>query len=355
MLADEHLRRLPTATSNGTSCPRSADVALRRLRPDHLEALYDAAAAPDRRQPRARHPRPCTRSTSSSAARSPTPLAADSSPATSPSSPTHPGCARSQRSNSTPGPPSELQAFLRAAAGHRLFPPSGSPRFTGMRRNELLGLSWDDIDFDKTPPSSVNRGLVAVGYELHETRGKTRNARRAHRPRPDHRRGPRRLASTGSTPSTPPSASTTTAGCSPTATANPSTPTPSRKRSNASPAAPACRSSASTTCATPTAPCSSRPACRSRSSANDSATPTRVHIDTYQHVLPGMQADAARTFEAPRRPRFYRRDDSPVEPGGSAGRRPPEHGRTPTEGQISDLTRASLVAGAGFEPATFGL
>ena len=27
-------------------------------------------------------------------------------------------------------------------------------------------------------------------------------------------------------------------------------------------------------------------------------------IETYQHVLPGMQADAARTFEAPRRPRF---------------------------------------------------
>jgi integrase len=48
---------------------------------------------------------------------------------------------------------------------------------TGMRRNEVLGLEWDDIDF-KRQRLSINRGLVAVGYELHQTRGKTRNARR---------------------------------------------------------------------------------------------------------------------------------------------------------------------------------
>src|SRR5712671_3295454 len=48
---------------------------------------------------------------------------------------------------------------------------------TGMRRNEVLGLKWDDIDFKKKT-ISLNRGLVAVGYELHQTRGKTPNARR---------------------------------------------------------------------------------------------------------------------------------------------------------------------------------
>jgi integrase len=48
---------------------------------------------------------------------------------------------------------------------------------TGMRRNEVLGLKWDDLDFEKKT-ISLNRGLVAVGYELHQTRGKTRNARR---------------------------------------------------------------------------------------------------------------------------------------------------------------------------------
>jgi integrase len=46
-----------------------------------------------------------------------------------------------------------------------------------MRRNELLGLRWDDFDPDAAT-LSTNRGLIAVAYELHETRGKTRNARR---------------------------------------------------------------------------------------------------------------------------------------------------------------------------------
>lgn len=48
---------------------------------------------------------------------------------------------------------------------------------TGMRRNEVLGLKWPDIDFKKRR-LHLNRGLVAVGYEVHQTRGKTRTARR---------------------------------------------------------------------------------------------------------------------------------------------------------------------------------
>jgi len=71
----------------------------------------------------------------------------------------------------------QLRAFLRAAAGHRLFPMLWLAATTGMRRNEVLGLQWPDIDFAKAR-LSLNRGLVAVGYELHQTRGKTPNARR---------------------------------------------------------------------------------------------------------------------------------------------------------------------------------
>ena len=71
----------------------------------------------------------------------------------------------------------ELQTFLRAAAGHRLFAALWVAAFTGMRRNELLGLRWDDFDAAKAT-LSINRGLVAIAYEVHETRGKTRNARR---------------------------------------------------------------------------------------------------------------------------------------------------------------------------------
>jgi len=72
----------------------------------------------------------------------------------------------------------QLQAFLQAAAGHRLFPAYWVLAATGMRRSELLGLRWDDIDF-KNARVSVNRGLVAVAYEVRESRGKTRNSRRA--------------------------------------------------------------------------------------------------------------------------------------------------------------------------------
>jgi integrase len=72
----------------------------------------------------------------------------------------------------------QLQAFLQAAAGHRLFPAFWLLAATGMRRSELLGLRWGDMDFKKARVS-VNRGLVAVAYELHESRGKTPNSRRA--------------------------------------------------------------------------------------------------------------------------------------------------------------------------------
>ena len=46
-----------------------------------------------------------------------------------------------------------------------------------MRRGEILGLRWGDVDLD-AGRLSVSRSLVSVGYEVHETRGKTRTARR---------------------------------------------------------------------------------------------------------------------------------------------------------------------------------
>ncbi len=59
-----------------------------------------------------------------------------------------------------------------------MFPAFWLAANTGVRRSELLGLKWGDIDFDKNTVS-INRGLVAVGYELHESRGKTANSRRS--------------------------------------------------------------------------------------------------------------------------------------------------------------------------------
>jgi integrase len=71
----------------------------------------------------------------------------------------------------------ELRQFLRAATGHRFFPLLWVTAMTGMRRNEVLGLRWEDVDF-KRKRLSLNRGLVAIGYEVHQSRGKTDNARR---------------------------------------------------------------------------------------------------------------------------------------------------------------------------------
>ena len=201
---------------------------------------------------------------------------------------------------------------------------------TGMRRNEVLGLKWHDIDFKK-------RRLVA------QPRARRHRLRAAPDPRQDRER---RAA--------PIDLDTTTLGVLAGWKAfqaaefaavgidddgwvftdgdgEPSTPTPSRRPSSASPAAPGSRSSDCTTCATPTA----------RLLINE-GVPVKVvserlghaniafTIQTYQHVLPGMQADAARTYE---------RLATPVPPadrtrwnaGGTAGGRPPEPGRRPDQ------------------------
>ena len=71
----------------------------------------------------------------------------------------------------------QLNAFLDLAAAHRMFPAFWLAANTGMRRGEVLGLRWGDIDLDERR-LSVNRSLISVGYELHESRGKTRTARR---------------------------------------------------------------------------------------------------------------------------------------------------------------------------------
>lgn len=71
----------------------------------------------------------------------------------------------------------QLRVFLESTSGHRFHTALWVSANTGMRRRELLGLRWGAIDLD-TARLSVNRSLISVGYELHESRGKTRTARR---------------------------------------------------------------------------------------------------------------------------------------------------------------------------------
>jgi integrase len=72
----------------------------------------------------------------------------------------------------------QLSTFLEFSAGHSLFAAFWLSANTGLRRGELLGLRWGDLDLESRR-LSVNRALISVGYELYESRGKTRTARRS--------------------------------------------------------------------------------------------------------------------------------------------------------------------------------
>lgn len=120
----------------------------------------------------------------------------------------------------------QLRAFLDSAADHRLHAALWLSANTGMRRGEILGLRWGDVDLDAGGRLSVSRSLVSVGYEVHESRGKTRTARCTIDldPRTDEvlrrRGGP--IGVSRAAPSLP---ATPRATCSPAPTARPSTPT----------------------------------------------------------------------------------------------------------------------------------
>jgi integrase len=72
----------------------------------------------------------------------------------------------------------QLGLFLATAQSHRLFAAFWLAANTGMRRSELLGLRWGDVDLESSRVG-VNRALVSVAYELHDSPGKTRCSRRS--------------------------------------------------------------------------------------------------------------------------------------------------------------------------------
>jgi integrase len=93
----------------------------------------------------------------------------------------------------------ELAAFLAAVASELLSAIWRLSAMTGMRRGEILGLRWTDIELDAAR-LSVRHAVVAVGYEMVESTPKSHRARvidldagtvaqlRAHRQRQDEER-----------------------------------------------------------------------------------------------------------------------------------------------------------------------
>lgn len=71
----------------------------------------------------------------------------------------------------------QLCTFLDAIAAQRFFPAFHLSAHTGMRRGEILGLRWGDIDLEANRVS-VRQALVSVAYEVHISDVKTGNGRR---------------------------------------------------------------------------------------------------------------------------------------------------------------------------------
>jgi integrase len=72
----------------------------------------------------------------------------------------------------------ELRAFLAAVEGDRLYALWLLAASTGMRRGELLGLSWPDADLGRARVA-VRRSLVTVGHEVVVSEPKTAKGRRS--------------------------------------------------------------------------------------------------------------------------------------------------------------------------------
>ncbi|MDP9335022.1 MAG: site-specific integrase [Actinomycetota bacterium] len=73
--------------------------------------------------------------------------------------------------------PDEARHFLRVVEADRLYGLWVLVLASGMRRGELAGLRWDDVDLD-AGVLAVRRSRVRVSYAVHESDPKTRSSRR---------------------------------------------------------------------------------------------------------------------------------------------------------------------------------
>ena len=71
----------------------------------------------------------------------------------------------------------QLARFLETAMSHRLGTALWLSAMTGMRRGEVLGIRWNDVDLDARR-LSVRRSVTCTGYQVHITPTKTRTSRR---------------------------------------------------------------------------------------------------------------------------------------------------------------------------------
>jgi integrase len=168
----------------------------------------------------------------------------------------------------------ELRAFLGHVESDRLYALWLLASSTGMRRGELLGIQWPDVDLGRAR-IAVRRSLVTVGHEVVVSEPKTAKGRRsvalARPPSPASRRGASTKPPSGSRGDLP---GLTRAWCSPERTAGLFTLERSLERSPVTCSPLEYRSSGCTISGTPTRLWHWRPVSTRRSCRSDSATRT---------------------------------------------------------------------------------
>jgi integrase len=169
--------------------------------------------------------------------------------------------------------PQELGGFLEHVRDDRLYALWLLVATTGMRRGELAGLRWVDIDFDHATVSPLIPRVV-VDHQVHDSAPKTERARRRLAlDRSPSRHWPTTDSDRLATARRSVDATATTAMCSPGRTAGRCIPRTLPPGSSSTPRPPGCRGSACMTCAIATPPRRSRLGSRPRWLASGSATP----------------------------------------------------------------------------------
>lgn len=157
--------------------PAIGDVPLRRLRADHLDGLYDRLATTAGRHGTGLAPK--TVHEVHMIVRSSLDLAVprqllDHNVAHS----THARRRRPTGMRARAWTAQELGTFLSAARSQRLYPALHLTAYTGMRRGEVVGLKWSDLD-RSTKRLSISRTLQNLAGNPVEFDVKTRTSRRS--------------------------------------------------------------------------------------------------------------------------------------------------------------------------------
>ena len=85
------------------------------------------------------------------------------------------------------GPATSCSASWRPISGHDLYPLYLLAATTGMRRGELAGLTWRNVDLGAAR-LTVNQQILSVGLQSHRGQPQVRHEPAHHRPRSPHGR-----------------------------------------------------------------------------------------------------------------------------------------------------------------------